>query len=153
MALSIFHQSSLHFELHWKLRKWCWYDFETFSNAFSWMESFAFLLKFYWSLFLKVLYWLKGSIGFGNVSQLMMAFCHEKTECCHSWDPFYWHGLTLIPAWIRNSIHYIIKHYKVWDEITYPYSNFNGAAIEVWKWISNFILHFIVAVITSPCWD
>ena len=26
-----------------------------------------------------------------------------------------WHGLTLIPAWISNYI-----HYKVWDEITYP---------------------------------
>ena len=26
--------------------------------------------------------------------------------------PFYLHGLTLIPAWISNYI-----HYKVWDEI------------------------------------
>ena len=30
-----------------------------------------------------------------------------------SWGPFYQHGLTLIPAWISNYI-----HYKVWDEIT-----------------------------------
>ena len=28
------------------------------------------------------------------------------------------------------------------DEITYPFPNFNGAAIEVWKWISNFIPQF-----------
>ena len=39
---------------------------------------------------------------------------------------FYQHGLTLIPAWISNNI-----HYKVWDEITYPFLNFNGATIEV----------------------
>ena len=36
--------------------------------------------------------------------------------------PFYSHGLTLIPAWINNHI-----HYKVWDEITYPFLNFDGA--------------------------
>ena len=27
----------------------------------------------------------------------------------------------------------------MWDEITYPYPSFNGAAVEVWEWISNFI--------------
>ena len=42
---------------------------------------------------------------------------------------------------------------KVWDEITYPFSNFNGATVEVCKWISNFIPHFIMDVITCPCWD
>ena len=40
--------------------------------------------------------------------------------------PFYKHGLTLIPACISNYI-----HYKVWDEITYPFLNFNGATVEV----------------------
>ena len=39
---------------------------------------------------------------------------------------FYKHGLTLIPAWISNYI-----HYKVWDEITYPFLNFNRATVEV----------------------
>ena len=33
---------------------------------------------------------------------------------------------TLIPAWISNYI-----HYKMWDEITYPFLNFNGCTIEV----------------------
>ena len=42
---------------------------------------------------------------------------------------------------------------NVWDEITYPLPNFNGATVEVWKWISNFIPRFIVDVITYPCWD
>ena len=32
---------------------------------------------------------------------------------------------------------------------TYPFPNFNGATVEVWEWISNFIPHFI----TYPCWD
>ena len=37
---------------------------------------------------------------------------------CRCQDPFYWHGLSVIPAWISNYIHYT-----------------------VWKWISYFIPH------------
>ena len=37
-----------------------------------------------------------------------------------------WTCLTLITAWISNYI-----HYKVWDEITYPFLNFNGCTVEV----------------------
>ena len=44
-------------------------------------------------------------------------------------------------------------HYTVWDEITYPFPNFNGDTIEVWEWISNFNPHFIWHVITYPCWN
>ena len=40
--------------------------------------------------------------------------------------PFTNDGLTLIPAWISNHI-----RYKVWDEITYPFLNFNGTIVEV----------------------
>ena len=64
------------------------------------------------------------------------------------YGPFHWHGLTLIPTWISN-----YTHYNVWDEITYPFLNFNGATVEVWEWISNFIPHFTGHVITYPCWD
>ena len=39
---------------------------------------------------------------------------------------FYYHGLTLIPPWISN-----YTHYNVWDEITYPFLNFNSATVEV----------------------
>ena len=28
-------------------------------------------------------------------------------------------------------------HYKVWDEITYPFPNLNGKTVEVWEWISD----------------
>ena len=41
-------------------------------------------------------------------------------------SPFHKHGLTLIPAWICNHI-----HYKMWYEITYPFLIFNGATVEV----------------------
>ena len=47
----------------------------------------------------------------------------------------YSYGLNLIPAWMINHM-----HYKVWDGITNPISNFNGSTVEVWEWISNFIL-------------
>ena len=60
---------------------------------------------------------------------------------------FNWHGLTFIPAWISNYM-----SGKLWGEITSPFLNFNGATVEVWKWISSFILHFIIDVITYPCW-
>ena len=60
-----------------------------------------------------------------------------------NWSPFYWYGCTLIPSWISNYI-----HYNVWDEITHPFSDFKGAAIEVWEWRSNFIQHFTEHVIT-----
>ena len=40
--------------------------------------------------------------------------------------PFYWHGLTLIPAWITNYM-----PGEVWGEITYPFLNFNGCTVEV----------------------
>ena len=70
------------------------------------------------------------------------------TQDINCLGPFYWHGLTLILAWINNDI-----HCKVWDEITHPFPNFNGVAVEVWEWISNFIPHFTGHVITYPSWD
>ena len=57
-------------------------------------------------------------------------------------------GLTLIPGWIYNYI-----GYKVWGEITYPFSNFNGCAIKVWECISDFNSYFTEYVITDQCWD
>ena len=47
--------------------------------------------------------------------------------CSHNWCP----GVPLLawfyffPAWMRNYI-----HYKVWDEIAYPFLNFNGATVK-----------------------
>ena len=61
----------------------------------------------------------------------------KRTGSLHASSPFYKHGLTLIPAWISD---HILS--KVWDEIIYSFSNFNGCTVEVWEWISNFIPHF-----------
>ena len=43
-------------------------------------------------------------------------------------------------------------HYKMWDEITYPFLNINGATADIWKWVSNSITHITVHVITYPSW-
>ena len=53
---------------------------------------------------------------------------HSKVWCVE-WNTrglFDSHGLTLIPTW--KSYH---LPGKVWDEITYPFLNFNGATVEV----------------------
>ena len=41
----------------------------------------------------------------------------------------------------------------MWEEITYPFPNFNGCTIEVWEWISHFFPHFTGHVITYSCQD
>ena len=74
--------------------------------------------------------------------------CNRIEHRKNVWDPFYWHGFTLLSAWISNYI-----HYKMWDEITHPFPNFNSANVEVWEWISSFIPHFAGNVITSPSWN
>ena len=69
-----------------------------------------------------------------------------------------WHSLTSpyvlwylpprasIASWISNHV-----PSKMWDEITYPFTNFNSCTIEVWQEISNFITHFIIYAINYLC--
>ena len=59
---------------------------------------------------------------------------------------FHNHGVYLIPAWISNPM-----PSKVWFGKTYLFPNFNGCIGEIWEWISNFIPHFVIDVITHPC--
>ena len=87
-----------------------------------------------------------GIITKDNTNTVLMLQCSPMSKFIF-WVPHYWHGLTLILAWISNRI-----HYKGWNEITYPFPNFNGATVDVWEWISNFIPHFTGHVITYPCW-
>ena len=63
--------------------------------------------------------------------------------------------LCFVVVWYHGPIAWISNHMasKVWGEIIYPFPNFNGTTVEVWEWISNFIPHFIMDVITYPCWD
>ena len=68
------------------------------------------------------LYWWKGGL-----KDLSWNFQNRRDIAQGTiWAPFYWHGLTLIPAWISNHL-----PGKVWDEITYPFLNFNGCTVEV----------------------
>ena len=45
--------------------------------------------------------------------------------------------------WInfQPSMDKYLHQYKVSGEIDYAFSNFKGAALEVWEWRNNFILH------------
>ena len=65
-----------------------------------------------------------------EVSVVMNDRIPQQMEGCNDlfmpWAPLYLHGLTLIPAWTSNYIHYIL-----WGEITHPFLNFNGATVEV----------------------
>ena len=61
-------------------------------------------------------------------SRLLMTgkLCQSRHFLWCDWAPFYWHGLTLISAWISNHM-----PSKVWNGITYPSLNFNGCTVEV----------------------
>ena len=51
---------------------------------------------------------------------------HTSVRSEHTRGSFYYHLLPLIQAWISNYI-----HYKMWNEITYPFLHFNGGTVEV----------------------
>ena len=38
-------------------------------------------------------------------------------------------------------------------DVTYPFSNFNCCTVEIWEWIRNFNAHFMMGVITYPCFN
>ena len=41
-------------------------------------------------------------------------------------------------------------YYTEWDEISYPFANFNDATVEVSESMCNFLPHFAGHVITHP---
>ena len=53
--------------------------------------------------------------------------------------------LHAVPAWISNQI-----KYKLWGEITYPFTIFNAAAVEVGEWISDVIPYLTGHTPTYP---
>ena len=53
---------------------------------------------------------------------------------------------SLIPAWPTNYM-----PIERWNEINYPFPNFNDITVEVWEQISNLSPYFILDVITYPC--
>ena len=54
---------------------------------------------------------------------------------------------SLIPSFDKK------LHAQWMNEIIHQYPNSNGATVEVWKWVSNFIQNFIMAATTCPCLD
>ena len=68
---------------------------------------------------------------------------HIATSCTEWYNMWNNIALTLIPAWMSNHM-----SSKMWVEITYLLPNFNGASVEVWEWISNFIPHLTMDLIT-----
>ena len=54
---------------------------------------------------------------------------------------------TLIPAQKSN-----YAHYKVWNEITFPFPNINCAAVEVWEWTSNRTLYWVCDYLSMLPW-
>ena len=65
-----------------------------------------------------IILWFKIRIGHKVVMEI-------STFYLFSWSPFYYHGLTLIPPWISKYI-----HFKMWDEMTYSFLNFNDGTVE-----------------------
>ena len=43
-------------------------------------------------------------------------------------------------------------YYEMGTEITYPFPNFNDAAVEIWEMSSNFVSYVTGCLITYPCW-
>ena len=46
--------------------------------------------------------------------------------------------VTLLLAWINNHLPGLVMY-----ELIYPFRNFTGGIIEVWKWIKNVISHIL----------
>ena len=89
----------------------------------------------------------KNFYGFTDVGTylpilVIISLNHEILDKC----PFdftgllYWHGLTLIPAWISNHM-----PGSMWDEIAYTFPNVKGVIQDHWdsEMISNFTPHYI----------
>ena len=57
-------------------------------------------------------------------------------------------AMALFPEWISDYM-----NYKCEMKLIIHFPNFNGGASEVWDEINNFIPHFMMDVITYPCWD
>ena len=78
----------------------------------------------------------------------LLLYWYQKVSDIRSSGSLLLHALILITTLVSNH-----KPGKVWDEITYPFPNFNGVnvgSLEIW--IGDFISHFSVLVITYPCW-
>ena len=67
--------------------------------------------------------------------------------------PLWWSPGAFWLTWFNYTYISNYMPIKMWNEITYPFPNFNGCTVEVWKGISNFLPHFIMDVITYQFGD
>ena len=74
-----------------------------------------------------------------------------STRFCEGW---------LYPYPAKMTVHRSIRHSSPGPLYQHGFiliqiliSNFDGAAIEVWEWLSNFTPHFTAHMITYPWWD
>ena len=82
--------------------------------------------------------WVKLPLKVSAIFRLIRLRCSILgTLLCFQWP--------LWLTWLDNHM-----PNKVWDEITYPLPNVSGVTVEVWELSSNFIIHFIIDVITCP---
>ena len=108
---------------------------------------------------------------FRNATQILLDFvtyCHacnrifcadwvkimptDATDPCIARGSFCELGLTLIATWIRNYI-----HYKLLDEITYPFPNFNDAKVGKSSYYKNtqqntYCVHIWDMLTMGHCW-
>ena len=139
---------------NWSEIQWFFHDFFIFTNFknLSWNS-----MIFPWSWNRSEFQWFFKSCG-NPESYMLHIIKHSLTfvvQCLESrtiqatkgFDPGHLNLMgTLLLTWISNH-----RPNKMWDEIPYPFPNFNDCTVEVWEWISNFIPHFIMDVINYPC--
>ena len=66
------------------------------------------------------------SIGISVIVFLQHRKMDAQRYILHTLGPFYLHGLTLFPVWISNQ-----TPDNLWDEIIFPFLNFNRCTVEV----------------------
>ena len=136
---------------HWGRHKMAAVSQTTLSNAFSWMKMLEFRLRFHWSLFPRVQliiiqhwfrYWL-GAVQatshylnqwwlvywriYASLGPNELKRSSNAETMSTSWRHHVASKSTILHhKWISNYI-----HYKMWDGITYPFTNFNGCAVGV----------------------
>ena len=80
----------------------------------------------------KICEWLNS-----GTSRVLCKFIHVFfMHCSNHESDSHDHVITLIPAGISN-----YTYRNAWDEIIYPFPNFNGAVVHVWEWMINLIPH------------
>ena len=96
-------------------------------SAKCWFNNFSVMIISYFEMYSCVIFWvifIFGRYRHSNVASTL--FKYQPGAPLLTWINFN-------PVWISNHV-----PIKQWDEVTYPFPNFNGCTVKVWEWISNF---------------